>query len=812
MIYSPSQFLQIFASLLERHAEANIVQVLFLHHSSILHENETHAVDNTSFAVSVRKASLFHIQVQFGCDESLLNSRILATDARAVPDPSRKSFRSGASCRCVEGKKGAAFSMGLTNSTPACDFDSPRYSSLHVLASYHVVGSRQQITMYWCGQLQRLWCTRVLLLSEAPPTSTHTEQSELHAYRDPSSLDMGHHGLGGYIHAPDVVSCSRSRAMCPLSAVFRVELPGLMTSPMVWSPLEDGFFGSHLYYVETMPIERSRKQLDHSPVITDTEEEIEQRGTAKTVSFSCREVFLNPLPKEFPLRMAIVLNAALPPSDTHLVVPGQSFGVAVLHAPSLHLCTADFSLPLPLYSSLFSSDAASPYLSETWEMGKGWMHREGKVSGKAVNEESRGSSPVVHSNLSSSPLHPSIECGGDDMLGGEGVKKDSWAETFPFSSRIDSLPSASSSPSSSAFSSLPPLPRSSLSSGLFDFMTSFTCTYILPRIQLHSSIGATWRNGCSFSSMKEAAAPTSTIPKAAMGCSSADAHHSSSSSGRVAAWKCLSPIESVDGGLSMTAGGIGGHEDQDGKDKKLGVYGIGNFSIADVLKEHQGCCRVQNIVLLLDIPLHVWHSLYKRCARSGRTSMLSLESAASVSPRFLAGETEPEELAAKVAGAITIALGRVASKNMDMFAFSRVKVASAIPVSDREEGVNTSGSSRPPTCRIRCAYTNDMLRHSIAESITKILFASSNAKFMRKAEGLLWGHDKSLSGSESITRKRCERNSDEMDNEEGNGSFPQGSRIQQLNQENMASERFVRLHSFSEVCEIIEGRLQMKSE
>lgn len=817
MIYSPVQFLRAFVSLLERHAEANAVQILFLSTPSEVHdENRCGFVDDSSLAVSVKKNTLLHIQVQFGIEYPQQNCSKTATDKLTSCAPSARSLSCGGAAPFRRGKT----KKETTPSRPFIDNSSeisvPSHSSFQIMTSYHVVGSHQHITMYWCSQLQRLFCTRALLLHDEARNATHSPS--FHAGNNGSRVGIEGHSSAVYPCASDDLFSSTSfHSGSARSVIFRVDLPGIIpSSPMVWNPQKDGFFGSHFYYTQTVDILYDQNGLQASTLRTNQnngeKDVLSTAATTNTNLFPLPHSSVNDLPKSFPVRMAIVLNASLPSSDTHLVTPGYSLGVSVLHAPSLHLCTADCSLPPPshpppTFSRHFSSTSASGDFSGTVVMDNSRVSAEVKEEGNEIDAEKKCamqsgmvgddfSNNVTPSSFSSSNYTgyiPYGECG-----------KEIGTRTNRYS--LDSYSHFTSNFNSSS---------SSVCGDFFNFMKAFISTHILPRVDLRSSVGATWRDGEAWPQMKDVATAPYTP------CAS-DRSSISSSAGLSTSSSCLSSVSPrslscLEKYTSATQRVIqkpeSAQEENPENEKKNGVYGIGNFVIADFLAQHQHCSRVHNIILLLDVPLQVWHSLYWRCVQdTGRRTpfMPSLRPEFPASPLCLVRDVEVEEMASKIAASITTLLGRVAAKNMDMFAFSRIKQQKApFPLHDSELPHPQAFSA---ASRVRSAYTNDMLRHSIAESITKMLFASSNAKFVGEAQRLLWGPKKTNLVTATRLRGAGEIGNNEIELDDEEDTFPCTRTMQARSHSGTACKKIIWAKSYSEVSQIIEERLRMKSE
>lgn len=768
MIYSPAQFLRIFVSLLERHPEANVVQILFLDPSPCSqNENDGKVMDDISFAVSVETCSLFHIQAQF-CREYPPNRPTAhSTDISPFFPPSLKSNsdpqKNG---RGDSKKKTALYSTSSRGNVPP---------ALQTLASYHIAGNRQQISVYWCGQLQRLLCTRALLWMG---TSLTAEKEKFYWDKNGSNDTRL---VGSANHSLPFVSCSSfpSSSLVLFSSLrFHVDLPGIISAPMTWSPREDGFFGSFLYSTEPINVIEG-KRCGPSPSLTVVKVEGEEKDS--NVSLIANAPCSSPLFSDsFPIKIAVVLNAVLPSSDTHIVVPGTSLGIAILQASSSHLCTADLSLPPPF---------PPPNGYEEW------ANRH-----TAVCEPLEGKGGVVPL-VNNFPL----SCCGYRMRadGGEEGER----ERSGRSSNVECHPFSLSS--SFSYDPVPTLAMSlSMSKDLFDFMVAFIYTYVLPHVGLQC-IGAKWRNAFP-SPQRKGEVPA--CPSHRTYSSAAPQRFSSALPARDSSgfhdWFCCGGEDAVEENQMSTSplAPLDGEHEKEGK--RSGVHRIGTFSVADFCKGHQGCSRVSTIVVVMDIPLWVWYALYARCAirvvvKSSQSGIPSVASLAVVE------DDEAEELGRKLAGVITSAVARVAAQNMDMFAFSRVKQEKANDCGEEWEKENAQLSST--TSRIRCAYTNEMLIHSIAENITKMLFTSSNAKFVSEAQRLLWGYSECSSTATKDTYETALATAEGRESVAHEGAFVHFHGEQQNTPAGITSKPILWPQSFAEVCHTIEERLRIKS-
>lgn len=156
------------------------------------------------------------------------------------------------------------------------------------------------------------------------------------------------------------------------------------------------------------------------------------------------------------------------------------------------------------------------------------------------------------------------------------------------------------------------------------------------------------------------------------------------------------------------------------------LAGIGSSGWGDLTAAGAGLCRVSNIVLVLDCPLSCWQQLMVWHASSYKDSQ-----------QQQGGKEAWEHALSQMAEALTAALIQCVSHHSDLFLFRTDPSATAEEGEESESSATTAelgGNGR----KKRCFYPNDVLRHCIAENITRIICSSSNPEFVKEAERLLF--------------------------------------------------------------------------
>eukprot|EP00796_Vickermania_ingenoplastis_P011970 gene11970-8243_t len=164
-----------------------------------------------------------------------------------------------------------------------------------------------------------------------------------------------------------------------------------------------------------------------------------------------------------------------------------------------------------------------------------------------------------------------------------------------------------------------------------------------------------------------------------------------------AAWRC-----GADGALQQSPA------------RSVAEIGTSYVAAYHVPQGQQRCpSRVHNLVIVVGTRRTLWEALL--CG--------SDDAASPAKQRFLL-----DDVASQVAAAITAALRRITAQNTDLFAFPLRAATRDVQGEEHDQARSSS-----------CVYTDDMLRQSIAENITRILFYSRNPEFVQKAEHLLFG-------------------------------------------------------------------------
>lgn len=186
------------------------------------------------------------------------------------------------------------------------------------------------------------------------------------------------------------------------------------------------------------------------------------------------------------------------------------------------------------------------------------------------------------------------------------------------------------------------------------------------------------------------------------------------------------------------------------------VAEIGSTHLAAYPPGREGS-RITNIVFLLHCPTSVWRRVHAE-EKKGCVPEPYQEGGV---PSSLTASPTAASLAWHLADLVNAVLRRVAAENVDLFCFPRgVPKAVKQAGNQRDDKVEDGGGEEEATKGMKASsphrvrreeYSDDVLCYSIAESITKIIFLSSNASFVREAQQILFGRHPSEVKKEGTT-------------------------------------------------------------